>query len=165
MALSSKRPGALLIRVPRNKENRNRGKYNWENPPVTNLKNPSSLFIPTWPSLTLILVYKDFLVDYHRAEEDGNKKRKLVITRTTQEQQDIPLSILHLVSAWYHHHKADVFYDVVGVDDLLGQILELDWITWFHCLLSKLISVTPTTTGGSVLFQANVFFSAENTES
>ena len=94
MALSSKRPGALLIRVPRNKENRNRGKYNWENPPVTNLQNPSSLFTLTRPSLTLILVYKDFLVDYHRAEEDGNKKRKLVITRTTQEQQDILLFAL-----------------------------------------------------------------------
>ena len=127
MALSSKRPGALLIRVPRNKENRNSGKYNWENPPVTNLKHTSSLFILTWPSLTLILVYKDFLVDYHRAEEDGYKKRKLVITRTTQEQQDIPLSILHLVSAWYHHCKADVFGDVLGVDDF-----RTDFRTWLN---------------------------------
>ena len=39
-------------------------------------------------------MYKDFLVDYHRAEEDGYKKRKLVITRTTQEQQDILLFAL-----------------------------------------------------------------------
>ena len=168
MALSSKRPGALLIRVPRNKENRNSGKYNWENPPVTNLKHTSSLFILTWPSLTLILVYKDFLVDYHRAEEDGYKKRKLVITRTTQEQQDIPLSILHLVSAWYHHCKADVFGNVLGVDDFIRT----DFRTWLNNFtLGSIVSLRrwyqslPPLPAVAFFFQANVLFSAENTES
>ena len=50
-------------------------------------------------------MYKDFLVDCHRAEEDGNKKGKLVITRTTEEQQDIPLSILHFLGYFLRNIK------------------------------------------------------------
>ena len=83
-------------------------------------------------------MYKDFLVDCHRAEEDGNKKGKLVITRTIQEQQDIPLSILHFLG-----------YFLLGGERNMKQRIPANSIT------SKLVLKSMYASGSTGPFIAN----------